>query len=684
MKLPPKNRWIQPNNSDKFGSVWYTKNINFDEEGYAKPSSRVISIASESVDSFVGRPLSFGRNGSGSFYVVTSDDPLITDLSTLGYSVIEDTDTGGGGSPPATNTQSAGRWWQDRWYVSTTGGTNGLKYKTQSNGNWTAVSLSLTTTAAHPLEVFTSRQTMCIGDGNTVKQIDTSHSSDTTLTLPPDYEVIGLSYSFNKMGIITRLGEDSAGVNGDAFFFVWSGSTEDAQSGVPIGSDSAVAITAYQGTWVILTRTGQLLKYTGAGFTELASLPFYFQDKIWGDFLNRVGTGDMMKVEGDTILINLGFDFSNIGESGEINIQNCPSGVWCYDPKVGLYHKYSPSISLGVIKTVSQANVNTTTDLLTCTATVPETGSPAIYTFNDNESIGGLKLNHVYYVIKFSATTFKLAETRADAFAGNYIDLTSQGGTTHRFLLVGLKDYGQSYTGRTGGIELMGQKTSVYDHVIFGANVREANGTGYENLCISVDGLPNRAYLVTPRIDSTGMKDSFQRVSVKYAPLASEEKIIVKAKTKDAVGLPLTTPQLSESTDVTVEWVDNTTFTTEYDLSAVVDYLALSENNQCEVEIISGAGGGQMAQISSISENVGIYTVVLAEQIEGVVTGDLCEIIIDNWKKLGEITSSDPDGFKIFSVGENAKFIKYKIEMRGSGVKIEEIQTSETINQAIQ
>ena len=35
IKFPINDKWTQPNNSDKFGSVWYTKNINFDELGYA-------------------------------------------------------------------------------------------------------------------------------------------------------------------------------------------------------------------------------------------------------------------------------------------------------------------------------------------------------------------------------------------------------------------------------------------------------------------------------------------------------------------------------------------------------------------------------------------------------------------------------------------------------------------------
>jgi len=40
IRLPAdtNEKWFQPNNSDKFGSLWYTKNINLDEEGYIKLS----------------------------------------------------------------------------------------------------------------------------------------------------------------------------------------------------------------------------------------------------------------------------------------------------------------------------------------------------------------------------------------------------------------------------------------------------------------------------------------------------------------------------------------------------------------------------------------------------------------------------------------------------------------------
>ena len=43
-------RWIQLNDSDKRGSLWYTKNVDLDEVGKVKLSARSVAVYNETED----------------------------------------------------------------------------------------------------------------------------------------------------------------------------------------------------------------------------------------------------------------------------------------------------------------------------------------------------------------------------------------------------------------------------------------------------------------------------------------------------------------------------------------------------------------------------------------------------------------------------------------------------------
>ena len=111
----------------------------------------------------------------------------------------------------------------------------------------------------------------------------------------------------------------------------------------------------------------------------------------------------------------------------------------------------------------------------------------------------------------------------------------------------------------------------------------------------------------------------------------------------------------------------------------VKTYLDADTSHECEVEIISGAGGGQMAQISSITYNAGTYTITLAEAMDGVASGYKSDIIIDNWKVLKNdkdesyISSSNTRGWEEFPIATPSKWTMFKVEFRGSETTLEEL-----------
>lgn len=664
-KIPQSDKRISvTNRSDKSGNIWYTKNIDLSEEGYIKLSPRSVQIISDSsldeqFDTDLNITASAGRYGaSGGYFLATTDAPFKATISSISLSVTRDNDSG----VPALSSESRGVWYQGAWHVSTA---STVESKVIA-GTWTERITGLTSGVDHPMEVFRNRNSILVGNGNVVKQYNSSYSNTTDLTVPTDYEVIGIKYSNNKVGIITTLSSTASGQDQEAFFFVWDGGTTSANGGYPVGTTAIAGIVAYKSSWVILTKTGRLLYFNGGGFEELAAFPFFFKDRIWD---NTNSTGDIMLTDGDLIYIHIDGELSTEGTKGQVILSNFPGGIWCYDSAVGLYHKYSPSISQLSVITVLSGGVDTTNDLLTAdSGTIPVTGSPIKFTFSPNTPIGGLTGGNVYYVINVSPTTFRLATTKENAENGVYIDLTSTGLATNYFQTLVLKDYGQTYLNTTGALTLTDTKNSIYAGLTHSFNGLNALGTSVNYFGMIVPEFDSIGYLVSPRLESSQVEDLMQKVFSKYYPLKSNDSITIKYKDEDVLGIPVATPFFGQS----CTWTSNTTFTFSKDISEADSYLD-DDSKELEVEIISGAGAGQMAQVSSITESSGTYTVTLTDEIEGVSASDTCNIIIDNWKKVGTITSDDTLGYKEFSIESPSKFVKLKIILKGTDVKIEEI-----------
>lgn len=669
-RIPNDYKWKSQNNSDLFGHISASKNVNLDEEGYIKLSSRMALIYSEDSSAQFGRPLAIGRTDEDDFEIVTDDEPFSGTISPTSISFAEEA----GANNPSTTGDSDGVWWKNKWFVSEN---TDIKYK--SGSTWTDVAVSgLTSGKAHPLEVFRNKNSLAVGNGPEVKLFTESAASLTntfTATLPEDYEVIGLAYSNNKLGIITKLSDTTAGQNQDAFFFVWDGgSGTSGLSGYPIGSDMAAGIIAYKGTFVVITRTGQLLVFNGGGFSELGSFPFYFKNVVWGDFTNRVGKGKNIVVEGDVIYMNLNLRMDQYGKRLESHLPYCPSGIWCYDPKVGLYHRYSPSMSPMSIISVLQAGVNTTTNILTVnTGTVPPTGSPVKYTDDQGNTIGGLTEREMYYIIKVTSSTFKLATSKTNAESGIAVDVTSQGGSQHSFMTLEIIDFGASLMSDAAGIALTGATSLAYDHIISGHRLDDYDSasTSLSVLCVSVDEFENRGYIRTAKILAKNIEDGYQSLVVPFSKLVTvEDKIIVKVKTKDVAGLPITT----EQGGLDCNWTSQNEFYTTADIACVKT--AFDAGDEIDVEILYGAGAGTLSKMEDIDYDASTktYAVVLSEEIPGASSGRFCGVQFDNFKEIKTVdvnSSENEKGYVECAIGQDSKWCIFKIELRGFQVRLE-------------
>ncbi len=644
------------------GSLWATKNVTLDEEGVIKLSPRMVNIFDNTDDADFDLPVAFGRTTGGTFYVATKDEPFNVSLGGVTKTIAEDAAS----DNPNLTTNSHGVWWQNRFYESTA---TTVSYN--SAGTWTAdVISSLTSGVRHYLAVFKNKNSLAVANGNTVKLYNTSHSNTVTLTLPADYEVIGLAYNYYKLGIITRLGSDSSGQNSNSYFFTWDGVTTEAGSGVDIGAYTALGITPYKSSFAILSGEGQLLYWNGGGLDVLASFPFYFSPQRFNDNLNFQSFGDNMIVDGDTILINVAFDLDGAGEKSEKYTANNPSGIWCYDPSVGLYHKFSPSISKSYNHWITSANVDTTTNILTTSGTIPATGNPIILAGNGGSALGGIQNRRIYYVIKLSATTFAFAETKELALAGVKVDITSAA-TNNYIWMYDIVDYGATRTDDTGAIAFFGAGTDWYTQIIGGTALYGSDDAVDEVMFMAVPFLDNVGYAITPKMFSNSKTEKIQSIVVKHRILGTHDKIIVKSKMKDYAGLPLTS--VVSVTATPAIWTSNNEFHTTTDLSDAKTVLDSGE--ELEIELVSGMGAGQMSKIVSISDaESGVTSVVLTDEIVGAGAGLKSQFVIDNWKVCDEINvTNQTEGLFEVPISKDSKAPQFKFEFRGIGTAIEDI-----------
>lgn len=657
-RIPSQGRLSQPNSSDISGNLFQTRNIDLDEEGYIKLASASISIFSEANDADF-RSVNSVFHGS-SIYFVGSD---LFRQSPLSFGSALTNSTAVDTTPPSPGPENDGVYFNGTEVVS-----DGDTFKYNTSGTWTTIAGTPTAGVGTPsvLSVFPAQNSCLFGRGNKVARVNTSWTVAQTLELPTDYRVLSITENGNYAYIVTRHVE-----NGEAALFLWTGvnTTNDGSFGV--GTYGIQAIQKYQSTVALVDTLGRLLQFNGSGFTELASLPVYYTRSNWGDANNdyaNIGNRGMV-VDGDLITLNITNEIESINER---YLSNMLGGIWCYDPKVGLYQKYSGTNNTIISDTaVDAGDINTTTNIITVSGIiVPPTGSPVFYK-DGGTLIGGLIDEHWYYTIYVSDTTFKLAETYENAMNGTAIDLTSTS-ASNDFHFVKSYDYGLGVNDNAGSILVLNNteyNTKQMDRTIFTTDAYSTSGTTQIwRLCVPCPIVKNIGYFITPKMFAVDNKDTFNSLTLRFKPLKYGDKIKIKYRTNEKIGFPCL-PKSHSTSDNLISWTSSTTFTTPS--SPTQNYYDFSNVEKGdEVEIINGSGSGFIAHVSSITQSGYQYTVTLDEANPFYVASDTSMVKIDNWTLLDTIDYTYEDGQKTVAVDSASGWCQFKIIMEGTGVTI--------------
>lgn len=659
--IPPQEtkRHSQLNKGDVSGTLHITKNITLDEEAYIKLSHPTVAVMTTDDDAdFDTADAMF--IGDGKLFV-NSDEVFSGDVDHDALS-----NHSGDTNAPSPGAEDDVMYFNGKQVVSD--GTT-VKYFDGSSTWTTIAATTISGTAPTALALFDGQNGLMVGHANKVDLINTSWALVRTLVLPTEYKVSSMVANGSVAYIATR--HDASG---EARMFIWDGTGTSATESYGIDAFEMASIKAYQSSVVTITSDGRLLLFTGGGFTELARLPIYNTQFDWSNDLNdysSVGNRSMI-VDGNLIYITFS---SEITSNWKSYLTNFIGGVWCYDPAVGFYHRYSPTFTTITAEAPDTTDVNTSTDIITVAA-APVTGTPMIYDPVSTPFLAPLKKNKAYYIIYVSATTIKLAETLEDAVAGTAIDLTGTGNNFQKFYIYNINDYGDSYTDDRSSIAVLSDtmRDDIFaGRIAFAANVFNKSGSTRTSLCTPSPLLPNRGYFITPKLYSPNIDEKYNRINLRYRLLKADDEIVVKYRITEKLNYPIVFDETTTASvgDFKGTWTDTDTFTTTQDLSDVVE----GE----EIEIVKGVGGGFTAHVASISEAGGTYTVNLDEEFIFAAASDIFYFVVDNWKKLGTITQSNDK--TQFRVDETSDYVQFKIELRGIETTITELRIDHQRNE---
>ena len=657
---------LQDNKSDLTGTIYQSKNISLDEQGYVKLAES--SFAQFTTDNDANFDTVDAMCPATSYVMMNTDEEFAGRIG-INNEIYK------GANYSWVNEPDPGLEEDVIFFNGTEVVSDGTKisYRNLSDGvTWVDVSGFTGSSTSYPGVLTTFASGLAFGNGRFVYFVNTSWAiNGTILTLPNEYQVSSMVSIGNNLYIATR-----SNSGGEAKLFTVDSIKASADYAYPVGTFELASIKPFKSTFVGINSLGELVRFNGGGFDVLATLPVYKTNLEWCDAqsdYSKVSNRGLVS-DGDLIYVNL----DNKTQNGSLRVlPDFPGGIWCYDDSNGsFYHKYSPSYSR--VQQISGINVTVSTADNTFTLTSGNlndvvTGMPMMFNEGSAPVIPELKSGgQCYFIIKNSSTVFKLATTYTNALAGTAIDITDAGNTSQTFYIIKTNDYGWSYYPNNRGAVLI-LNILIFDDNYVGRvvmtadlNSKQTYGTDRTVLSPTSPFLPNRGYFITPRLNSANITDHHNHFSLKFKPLKTDDKIRIKYKTSDRLGYPKCSVQYGNSANWYATWTNTTTFTTKLDLSdaQVGD----------EIEITGGVGAGHIAHISTATNNAGTWTVVLDEAFPFVVANDIMFFNIDNWTYLTEINSTNTLGYYDTTIGSNGKFIQFKIEMRGIGVTIEELQ----------
>jgi hypothetical protein len=632
MKIPSNRQWNQNNTGDSIGVLGDTTNMTLDTQGKARLARKAVSIWGSRDDNGFAYPLSINYFDD-SYILLTSDDIFRGDFPNYTF-----TDAGMG-SNPAFGLFSDAVVFNSLYATSIT---NKL-YTWDGDTTWTDRGGSLTSGINHPLAVFGTQ--IAVGDGNTVKLFSTGYVLQITLTLPTEHRVV----TMRSVGDYIYIGTKNMN-GGNAKIYVWDGDSTLYNYEVEVGASWVFAMTEYLNSVAAITNTGQLGRVNGTTFEQLDALPVYFDPHAtWqnstGLQLNGKVFNRGIATIGDCIYLNI---------EGEVDsgfVPEMKSGIWVYDPAVGLYHRASASSD----EVVQDTGLTRSGDVLT-TTTAHKLKTGDAVCFDSVSALTGVNAEETYYVEAVSTTTIKLSQSRKALENGIYVTL---GGTPGAFdILVYAENSDYSTASATSGAILPTTYAetphpNLSSEILWGCRFDLPAGTAVYGLFSFTDSY-NIGSFTTQRIYTDNIEQTWNNLYNFIDGLTlSNEEVVIKAQT-------IFEP---DSTELAGVWLNSTTVNN----NSTEDFSAWSDIEEgYEIVVIDGYGRGHTAHVSEINTSSSTISLVLDEAIG--TANETCTLYYTTFKKVGTTLTKenkDTEKLKTAIMGLNAPWISLKVELRG-------------------
>jgi hypothetical protein len=654
MKIPSNKLWTQLNEGEVTGILNDTRNIALDTVGQARLSRKAVAIMSSDSNANFGYVVAIVYFG-GNYTVVTSDKIFQGELDGNTFSEVT-------AYTPSVQTYSDAIVFNSRLVVTTA--TQITDWDGATDDNYTLG--ALTTGVPHPMAIFDSNPTykLAIGNGNTVKTYDTSYNANATiLALPTQFIVTSLRYRNGYLYVGTKTTDGS-----EARIFIWNGSGTNAQYECPVGAEWVFSMTEYGSSVAAITNAGQLIQVSGSQYVQLAALPIYYAphasweraatNSSFGKVFNRgmatIGQNIYLNIEGG---VYTGF------------VPEMKSGVWVFDPEVGLYHKSSYSTDV----LVEDDTLSVTNSIITTAANHNLLTGDGVQ-FRTTTGLTGLSNDYVYYVTVIAANQIKLSLSREGVVNENYVTIYGTAGALDVLVYYPNTHYGDIIGSTSSGA--IAQSTIketpiglLVSEVIWGTRAQDETFNNVYSLNAFSDQ-NNIGYLTTQRIYTDNIEQTWREVYTFIDGITtSNDEVVVKVQTKAQ-------PQRIELEGI---WTSSNTINT-FETREFTAWRDIKDGD--EIIFTQGEGQGRTAHVVGTPEFSTTVATITIDEDYGTAENRVY-LYRTNFKKIGvfNATNKDNEFFKapLLDIG-SSPWIKVKCELRGAGTVVNMLELSNVIH----
>lgn len=345
MRIPRNKIWKQDNNSDLYGDIWSSFNLDLTSELGKLKTTRTLAVA-RSVDdgsanyvSGIGLAAAF-RYYNNQYWAATNGTISKSGTSRTGPWGLDTTS-----SKPTTVSlrYSDMEVFNGILYVSLSG-TNLSK---NNAGTWGTVAITgASSSVPHMLCSYANRLYVTC-DYAKINSMNTSESFGATIGTSSNT----LDLTNPTSNTITFMRATSSGIwigtvnrnGGKGHVYFWDGEQTSVNATYKLESSGAMAGVVKDDVLYIMDNDGRLLAFNGGTFVEIDRLPIKDGEYLFfalGEYNERWIHPNGMTVKDNAILILIDNEYRGSAASWE---ENVPSGIWEWTKETGLYHKYSLS-----------------------------------------------------------------------------------------------------------------------------------------------------------------------------------------------------------------------------------------------------------------------------------------------------------------------------------------------------